>query len=85
MKGWISVVNLNWYNLFTGAKVLHGLIAYSDQFPLILDMEGKAYQNAYGGTKPFRFEVIWVTNDRCIKSLRRIGTIEGPMHLWNLS
>lgn len=54
--------NPNCCNLFKGARVSHGFVAYSDHISLILDIERVTNHRAYGNTKPFRFEAMWIGN-----------------------
>ncbi|KAG6645720.1 hypothetical protein CIPAW_08G141600 [Carya illinoinensis] len=36
------LANLAWWNSFPNAKVVHGLVAYSDHLPIWIELEGDA-------------------------------------------
>lgn len=60
------MANWGWSELFQRSLVTHGSVAYSDHLPLLLQTKGKNLVK-YQCSKPFRFEVIWIGNDRCKK------------------
>lgn len=58
------VRNKAWCNLFPRGRVIHSSVAYSDHLPMILNTDGGALNHS-NGSKPFRFESMWIGNAKC--------------------
>ncbi|KAG2668449.1 hypothetical protein I3760_15G161300 [Carya illinoinensis] len=56
------LANYNWTQIFPQVVVTHGIATYSDHLPLWINTEGELVE---GKKKPFRFEAMWVSEDKC--------------------
>lgn len=57
------LVNFTWWQLFTNASVIHGLVAYSDHIPIWVDMEGIVEHTK--AKRLFKFEAMQVGDQAC--------------------
>ncbi|KAG6626646.1 hypothetical protein CIPAW_15G065000 [Carya illinoinensis] len=48
------LANSTWWNFYPNAKVIHGLVAYSDHLPIWIELEGEA-EIAHKKKKLFQF------------------------------
>ncbi|XP_042962454.1 uncharacterized protein LOC122296722 [Carya illinoinensis] len=75
------LANSSWWNFYPQAKVIHGLVAYSDHLPIWIELEGDT-GIPVKKKKLFRFEEMWIGNSQCeaiIKDQWRMGHAHSSM------